>query len=144
MRQGNNQRWTKVVMVIRPDAPSSLPSLIPPRRTGWAKAVLERFERTEPASPGWLEAGQLSVLVSATALLLLLLSRPAQPASEEPRREWLRRWACRLLFAVSVVNPFFSVLADDYTFVRDAASSYLAKRKRLHAVSKWSTEQELI
>ena len=111
----------------------SMPRWSPPRSADWARALLAQFEEgaPEPRSRvgAYLESIRLPAVMVTATVLIVAVSRPAQ-GSRESRGDWVRRWLGRVLYAASVINPFFSVIADDYTFVRDAASSYLIKRRR--------------
>lgn len=66
----------------------------------------------------------------ALAVGLFLVAVVTVPLPDSRREGWRRRWAGRALYALTVVNPIFSVLADDYTFVRDAQRSYALAMKR--------------
>ena len=113
------------------------PALLPPppspfRPADWARAVLEPFVPADPVALTWVDVVRLPVTLVSAAVLLVLVTRPPRgDEGEEEARSARRvtRWARRLLYALSVVNPFFSVLADDFTFVRDAASSYVVKSR---------------
>lgn len=73
----------------------------------------------------WLDKLVPGLALGVGLLLLVALTMP-RPRSRRPG--WRRVWAGRALYALSVVNPFFSVLANDYTFVRDAQRSYVLAR----------------
>ena len=122
------------------------PSLVPvqaSRRAKWASDLIERLERgidqrgIDPSSmPSKLDAivrGSIkttwhrSKLVQSLALGvgILLLVALTMPLPRSRHTGWRRLWAGRALYALTVVNPFLSVLANDYTFVRDAQRSYV-------------------
>lgn len=111
------------------------PSLpLPVTRAKWATDLLERINKE--ASKVYAPERQLSSLEQlvpglALGLLLLLVAAITVPLPASSRGQgWKRRWLGRALYALTVINPFFSVLADDYTFVRDAARSFALARKR--------------
>ena len=70
----------------------------------------------------WLDKIVPGLALGVGLLVLVALTMPL-PRSRRPG--WRRVWAGRAGYALSVVNPFFSVLANDYTFVRDAKNSYI-------------------
>ena len=98
------------------------------QRAKWADKVLERLHRNEQQSVGTkLDAAKVPAALVALTMLALLV-KPPQTAQERAR--WRRRWGGRLLYAVTTLNPLISVLANDYTFIRAAAKSYVAARKK--------------
>ena len=131
-------------MVVQPSLPAS-------RRAKWASDLIERLDHSQRGIVRGIKTtvepqldllgdmvldatGQkkpvdrwLDKLVPGLALGvgLLLLVALTMPLPRSRRPGWLRVWAGRALYALSVVNPFFSVLANDYTFVRDAKRSYV-------------------
>lgn len=70
----------------------------------------------------WLDKVVPGFALGVGLLLLIALTMP-QPRSR--RTGWRRLWAGRALYALTVVNPFISVLANDYTFARDAKRIYV-------------------
>lgn len=66
-------------------------------------------------------------LPAALLLAALLVTVTLPPGRQYG---WRRRWFLRFFFAITVVNPCFSVIANDYTFVRDAARSYILRTKQ--------------
>ena len=117
-------------MVVQPSLPG---------RAKWASDLIERLEHSQRGIVrGIKTTGDmvlqkkpvdtlLDKLVPGLALGvgLLLLVALTMPLPRSRRPGWRRVWAGRAGYALSVVNPFFSVLANDYTFVRDAKRSYI-------------------
>jgi len=115
-----------------------LPKFEVPRPADWARAMLHTLESIQPHRPArrhWSDSIRLPMLIISVGALIARLTKP-----KEASGDWLLRWACRIIYACTVINPFFSVLADDYTFMHDAASSYLIERKRKH--SSFTVNQE--
>ena len=112
-----------------------------PARAKWADAVIDRLSQQPVRKKDpWRNIRQGSAAV-AIALLPVLLSRPPKQG-RETQAELVRRWGARLLYAMTVVNPCFSVLANDYTFIRDAASSFVRARKRRGPLMALANNQE--
>ena len=98
-----------------------LPKFEVPRPADWARAMLHTLETIQPHRPArrhWSDSIRLPMLIISVSALIARLTKP-----KEASGDWLLRWACRIIYACTVINPFFSVLADDYTFIHDAASS---------------------
>ena len=115
-----------------------LPKFEVPRPADWARAMLHTLETIQPHRPArrhWSDSIRLPMLIISVSALIARLTKP-----KEASGDWLLRWACRIIYACTVINPFFSVLADDYTFIHDAASSYVIERKRKR--SSFTVNQE--
>lgn len=107
-----------------------LPSLPPPPR--WTQPLLRTFNiLPNPAisEPRWLTLAKLS-LTLCIAASLVALTMPRDVEVQRTWRRWVQRSWRRLLFALTVINPCFSVAADNYTFLRDASSSLVLTTKR--------------
>ena len=91
----------------------------------WAGLLPE--QKDAKAAATWFDYWPPMAL--ATAFMLIALTMPPR-STQNASHDWRRRWACRLMYAMTTVNPFFSVLSNDYTFARDAASSYIAKMRK--------------
>ena len=127
----------------------SQPSLpLPVTRAKWATDLLERIN--QEASKVYTSERPLSSLEQfvpglALGLLLMLVAAITVPLPVSSRHHgWKWRWLGRALYALTVVNPFFSVLADDYTFVRDAARSFALARKRIVPFDNSEKLRELV
>jgi len=116
-------------MVVQPSLPG---------RAKWASDLIERLEHSQRGIVRGMTTGDmvlqkkpvdrwLDKIVPGLALGvgLLVLVALTMPLPRSRRPGWRRVWAGRAGYALSVVNPFFSVLANDYTFVRDAKNSYI-------------------
>lgn len=115
-------------MVVQPSLPG---------RAKWASDLIERLEHSQRGIVRGLKTTGDMVLQKkpvdrwllvpglALGVGLLLLVALTMPLPRSRRPGWRRVWAGRAGYALSVVNPFFSVLANDYTFVRDAKRSYI-------------------
>ena len=108
-------------------APRTRPTLAarPPRPPPWAGFLAEQKDANAAAT--WFDYWQPMAL--ATAFMLIALTMPPRK-DQNASHDWFRRWACRLMYALTTVNPLFSVISNDYTFARDAASSYIAKMRK--------------
>ena len=152
------------MVVVRPSLPAS-------RRAKWASDLIERLDHSQRGIVRGIKTtvepqldllgdmvldatGQkkpvdrwLDKLVPGLALGvgLLLLVALTMPLPRSRRPGWRRVWAGRALYVLSVVNPFFSVLANDYTFVRDAKRSYvLAVKGGVPAVDNSEKLRQLV
>lgn len=106
------------------------PPLPPPPR--WAQPVLKTLnlqQRLAPVRSSPLVTLAKLSLACAFAACLVSITMPRDEATRSGGR-WWRRWASRLLYALTVINPCFSVMADNYTFLRDASSSLVLTTKR--------------
>ena len=103
--------------------------------------VLDATGQKKPVDR-WLDKLVPGLALGVGLLLLVALTMPL-PRSRRPG--WRRVWAGRALYALSVVNPVFSVLANDYTFVRDAKRSYvLAIKGAVPAVDNSEKLRQLV
>jgi hypothetical protein len=109
--------------------PQPVAPQLPYPRAKWAQEVLERLSQPKSAAK---DSSSDVPAALATVALMLAMARPTlrAPRQREQRLVWMRQWVCRLLYTVTVFNPCFSVLANDYTFVRAAAKSWLAHKRR--------------
>ena len=112
------------------------PPLTRPRPPRWALPVLNTLERVGrkrqdvvPSSPTVRLLKLSATVVAMTILITLTMPLDGVKQKRHSYSFW-RRWAGRLLYALTVINPCFSVAADNYTFLRDAASSLVLTTKR--------------
>ena len=92
---------------------------------------MERVVRKDPArATNWhIHIFQLTAAALCMALLVTLTTPWDEVRKNRHPRAFWRRWASRLVYALTVINPCFSVASDNYTFLRDASSSLIRARK---------------
>ena len=121
----------KAVIEVMRERPA--PLLRRPRWTMPLLNALERIGRDNDAtahSSRRVKALKLSATVLGVALLVTLSMPWGEVRQRHHSSSFWRRWAGRLLYSLTVINPCFSVAADNYTFLRDAASSLVLTTKR--------------
>lgn len=103
------------------------------------KRLVSSLQLTKrPDSAGGRMLQILPAVVAAVVIVTVTMPRgpPLVAAQRHCWGDWLKSWCGRLLYALTAINPCFSVLANDYTFLRDAARSFVGRRRQHEAFSE--------
>jgi len=122
-----------------PTMPVNVPAPRPPHVPAWVRA----FSHAKPPLPSPIWRAFLLVATLAATISFTTLTMPPR-GEREQTSQWRRRLLCRFAFAFSAANPVFSVLANEYTFIRDPASSYIVSRARARASDPEETLRRLV